>query len=275
MQHAEEQSIPLQTDADVVRIRFSQVAAFLKSRHVVLRHLERHPDETMVVVKNLALEPYASIYRKNIGLYSIGAFSYSNGPLSYGITIGRYCSIGKNLSFFGADHFSDWISTSPRFYLDGFHDFDGDVSDRGRRKRRVVIGNDVWIGANVTLKNNLRIGDGAIVASNSVVTKDVPPFTIVGGVPARIIRPRFSGELQARIEGAKWWQYKLLDLKNMRANDPHDFLELLEAKVAMKLIEPYRPALITEQALLAEAQKSVSAKDEPEAATTLLPAENR
>ena len=245
-----------QTSVDVVRIKFSQVAAFLKSRSVTLRHLERCPDEMMVVNKNLMLEPYASVYGKNIGLHSMGAFSYSNGALEYGVTIGRYCSIGRNLSFFGADHFADWISTSPRFYADGFHDFDGDLSDRARRKRRVIIGNDVWIGANVTMKNDLEIGDGAIIAANSVVTKDVPSFTIVGGVPARVIRPRFGKDLQSRIEGAQWWHYKASDLRDMRANDPHAFLDALDAKVAANLISPYRPGLITTQTLLTEALKS-------------------
>lgn len=163
-----------QTNSDVTRIKFSQVAEYLKSRHVVLRHLERYPDEMMIVNKNLMLGPYSAIYGKNISLYSMGAFSYANGSLEYGVTVGRYSSIGRNLTFFGANHFANWISASPRFYSDGFHSSDDDLSDRARRKRRVIIGNDVWIGGNVTMKNDLRVGDGAIVAANSVVTKDVP-----------------------------------------------------------------------------------------------------
>lgn len=111
---------------------------------------------------------------------TLGAFGYSNSLLPWGGAIGRYCSIAKGLKIFGAEHFVDWISTSPRFYINEHQSqFDASqITHKKRESRCVNIGHDVWIGSNVTLKKCITIGDGAIVGAGSIVTHDVEPFSV-------------------------------------------------------------------------------------------------
>ena len=100
------------------------------------------------------------------------------------------------------------------------------------------VGNDVWIGQFAVIMGGVTIGDGSVVASHSVVTKDVPPFSIVGGNPARVIRPRFSDSIVERMLSARWWQSGLHDLAGMAMDDPERFLDELEAHADKK---PWQP----------------------------------
>lgn len=120
--------------------------------------------------------------------------------------IGAYCSISDHVFIGGAEHPMDWVSTSPVFQ---------NVRHSGPKKRyakfdlpkskKTFIGNDVWIGHGVTIKQGVTIGNGAVVGSNALVTKDVPPYAIVGGVPAKTIKYRFPQEVIDRLEEVKWW----------------------------------------------------------------------
>lgn len=126
--------------------------------------------------------------------------------------IGSFCSLARNIKVIRFNHPSHtFVSTSPVFfstlgqtnqtYVSENH-FDEELTINGRS---VIIGNDVWIGEDVKIKGGVTIGDGAIVAMGAVVAKDVPPYAIVGGVPAKIIKYRFSQDVIEELLRIKWW----------------------------------------------------------------------
>lgn len=126
------------------------------------------------------------------------------------LIIGKFCSIacGAKFIFTSANHKLGSLSTYP-FPL-FFEEWDLDksnVTDAWDNKGAIVIGNDVWVGYEAVIMQGVTIGDGAIVGTRAVVTKDVPPYTIVGGVPAKPIRKRFSDEVIAQLLEIKWWDW--------------------------------------------------------------------
>jgi len=206
--------------------------------------------DTSKIFKDTNLEPNSTFFQSDI-LCSLGAYSYTNSNLFHGIRIGRYCSIGANLQAFGAKHFTDWISTSPSFYNKDYHnEYDLDTSHISRDENCINIGNDVWIGKDVKLNKNIEIGDGAVVGTGSIITKDVEPFSIVAGIPAKIIRYRFEKNIINEIQQIQWWKYSLGDLKNLNANNPNLFIKGLNEKISSNLIHPYIPDIITVDKIL-------------------------
>ena len=129
--------------------------------------------------------------------------------------IGRYCSIGHNVEVITQTHpSSNFVSTHPAFYSrlkqSGFtysssQKFKENLAVDTDGKLSVCIGNDVWLGAHSLIMGGITISDGAIVAAGSVVTRNVPPYAIVGGVPARLIRMRFSDVERKYLEDLRWW----------------------------------------------------------------------
>lgn len=126
------------------------------------------------------------------------------------LIMGKFCSIacGAKFLFTSANHTQKSLSTYP--FPIFFDEWDLDVEDitsAWDRKGDIIIGNDVWIGYEAVIMSGVTIGDGAIIGARSVVTKDIPPYTIVGGVPARQIRRRFSDEIIAALLDLKWWDW--------------------------------------------------------------------
>lgn len=124
------------------------------------------------------------------------------------LIIGKFCQIASDVTFImnGANHLTDAVSTFP-FAIFG-HGWENAMEGKSYPSRgNTIIGNDVWIGYGATIMAGVTIGDGAIIATKSVITKDVPPYTIVGGNPAREIRKRFSEEEIDRLLELCWWDW--------------------------------------------------------------------
>ena len=112
--------------------------------------------------------------------------------------IGNYCSVASFVTIGPGEHDLSKVTTSERINT-MFDDH------KSMTMKKVVIGNDVWIGVNATVLRGVTIGDGAVIAAGAVVTKDVPPYAIVGGVPARIIKYRFDSSDIEKIKSSEWW----------------------------------------------------------------------
>jgi len=146
---------------------------------------------------------------------TLGYGSYIGDHCRINATIGRYCSLSDRVHIVSGTHpTKGYVSIHPSFYSSrkqsGFSyvdetSFEETLRNPIDRRTSVYIGNDVWIGYDVVLLGGIQIGDGAIVAAGAVVTKDVEPYTIVGGVPAKPIRKRFDEEQIAFLKKFRWW----------------------------------------------------------------------
>ncbi|HVY06904.1 MAG TPA: CatB-related O-acetyltransferase [Burkholderiales bacterium] len=139
--------------------------------------------------------------------WKIGTHSYANGVHLYGwqkelsVSVGKYCSIAEDVVFLaGGEHDHGAVSTSPVFLQ-----YTGTY--RVNSKGNIHVGNDVWIGHGVIVLSGVRIGDGAVVGAGAVVTRDVAPYAIVAGTPARVIKHRFAPEIIARLLEIRWWDW--------------------------------------------------------------------
>lgn len=181
---------------------------FLKVKHVRIGFSSK-------IAKDSIIGKYVSIGNHTYLNGSIDSFSYiGEGCIIYG-RIGKFCSISNNVKIIHATHPMGFVSTSPVFYSEKKQcGFSVVTSSRYQdllfldEKRKIVceIGNDVWIGENVLIKGGINIGNGSVIAMGSVVTKDVKPYSVVGGVPAKIIKYRFSTETIKKLEKSKWWE---------------------------------------------------------------------
>jgi acetyltransferase-like isoleucine patch superfamily enzyme len=144
--------------------------------------------------------------------YRIGEWSYGDPRVmswSEGATleIGRFCSLASGVTIMlGGEHRVDWVTTYPFNVL--FAEAQG-FSGHPRTKGDVIIGHDVWIGAEAFILSGVRIGHGAVVAARSVVTKDIAPYSIVAGNPARHIRNRFTQPVVDALLRIEWWNWPI------------------------------------------------------------------
>lgn len=137
----------------------------------------------------------------------VGSHSYFNGgvrvhryheTIDGHVTVGRYCSIADDVEFFlGGNHHPEWVSTYPH------HAHPDEISSRGD----IIIGNNVWIGRNAAVLSGVRVGDGAVIGAHALVTADVRPYAIVGGVPATEIRRRFDDDTIDALLDLRWWDW--------------------------------------------------------------------
>jgi len=189
---------------------------------------------------------YAILNRKTVleGRNKIGNANIKDSFFGYGsyivsgnlsnCSVGRFCSIGNNVNIITANHPIHFVSTFPGFYKTTNKDIFTTHSDilfqefkLHSNGRAIIIGNDVWIGDNVTIFGGLTIGNGAIIGANSLVTKDVKPYSIVGGVPAKLIKFRFPEQSIDMLQKLQWWTWSLeyLKVESKYFNDIDGFLK--------------------------------------------------
>jgi virginiamycin A acetyltransferase len=186
-----------------------------------LEAVGRHSEAKLIVLEKYQLYKFALPYTRNFPTYH----KYAVGEFTYGapivrdwhqgstLVIGNFCSIAENVTILlGGNHPTDWVSSFPfGIVFDEFQDRHYDYSKL--TKGDVVIGNDVWIGLNTTILSGITIGDGAIIAAGSIVTKNVEPYAIVGGNPAKLIKKRFSHTEIAKLLKIKWWNWEIEKIK--------------------------------------------------------------
>lgn len=141
-----------------------------------------------------------------VGKYTYGYRNLTNRNIK---RIGAFCSIADGVKIVPNDHRMDWVTTSPIATLPEFSFVEKNYMDDycPVEKREIIIGNDVWIGANAIIFEGVTIGDGAVIAAGSIVRKDVPPYAVVGGVD-RIIKYRFDEETIEKLLQIKWWEWE-------------------------------------------------------------------
>ena len=202
-------------------------------------------------------EPYSAILAGG-SIPTIGSFSFTSSGVDAAQIIGRYCSISWNLKIMAGNHPLDFVSTSQFSYDQYAIMFRQCVADgggtpfryshesrsRANRDDLPLIGNDVWIGQDVILGRGIALGDGCVIAAGAVVTKSVPPYAIVGGNPAKLIRMRFEDEIVRRLLASRWWQYKFTDFSGMRHENPEVFLHRLQRRVRIGDITPFDPPVV-------------------------------
>lgn len=142
---------------------------------------------------------------------TVGDYSYfeRHGEAIY-TQIGKFCSVAANVRINALEHPMERVTTHKLSYRPNeyfrFLGVDQDFRER-RRAKRVVIGNDVWIGHGAVVLPGVSIGDGAVIGANAVVSRDVAPYTIAAGVPARPLRERFPREIASRLAALAWWDW--------------------------------------------------------------------
>lgn len=148
--------------------------------------------------------------------------------------IGSFTSIANRVVIGGGRHPMEWVGMSPVFY-EGRDSVKAKFATHARAPvRRVSIGHDVWIGHSAIILPGVQIGDGAVVGAGAVVTRDVPPYAVVAGSPARLIRHRFDEATVARLRASRWWTLDEAALHRLGPlfNDVNKFLEVIEKERA-------------------------------------------
>lgn len=184
---------------------------------------------------NSAVYPHCSL--SNV---KFGAYSYVNEhSMMSGVSVGRFTCVGPYFICGYGDHPTDFITTSPVFYSTRRQcGVSFTETSRYDEKRQTTLGNDVWIGARVFVRDGVTIGSGALIAAGAVVANDVPEYAIVGGVPAKLIRYRFADDVVAQLLDLQWWNWSEERLREaqpyLSQADVNSFLEWTKRNVDSK-----------------------------------------
>ena len=166
---------------------------------------------------------------------NVGAFSYFGANCMLGgFTMGRFCSVAPGVKIGLGEHETGYFSTHPFFFgsKNGFKISDGIGMQRdlSQQKHGIPrIGHDVWIGANAVIRRGITIGTGAVIAAGAIVTKNVEPYSIVGGVSAKHLGYRFEESIIKELLDSQWWEYDLSSFIGLDTRTPTTFLEQFNA----------------------------------------------
>lgn len=215
------------------------------------------PGNILSIPRNWSVEEHCT-FGQGGNLCNIGSFSETMSQFPMNATIGRYCSISTDVKFLAFRHPMDAaIMSSASFNQDRefVKSYKSSLAAKGvdfefkrtstpqPQNAPITVGHDVWIGANVRLRGGIEIGNGAIIASDSVVTKNIPPFAVAGGNPAKIIKFRFPGETIELLQESKWWKYELYELHKFEIQNPLRFAESVIANKDNLAI--YKPRVLS------------------------------
>lgn len=194
----------------------------------------------------------------------MGAFSYAVSGFYFNVEIGRYVSIGEGVQIGRGNHPTSFLSTSPAFYLreplfnvgndfpdaDKYHSFSPRLPEgvHPNYLQTTRLGNDVWIGHGAFIRPGVTIGDGAVVAGQAVVVKDVPPFAVVAGNPAVVKKYRFPSDIIEKLLELAWWRYAPWQFGDLDISDPVRSWERIRDAVVDQ--QPYAPPAVAIRELI-------------------------
>jgi acetyltransferase-like isoleucine patch superfamily enzyme len=181
------------------------------------------------IMNRISYEFYYPEHFIKIGDYTYGHPAMMCWDDKTSVTIGKFCSIARGVTIMvGGEHRSDWITTYPFNRL--MKSFRG-IEGHPHRKGDIVIGNDVWIGGGTKIMSGVKIGNGCVIGANSLVTKDIPAYCVCGGLPAKIIRKRFSDEIISKLQEIRWWDFSEKEIT--------EIIPLLQSEEIEELIKYY------------------------------------
>ncbi len=193
-----------------------------------------HRSELWLRSTRFLMYQYINSGNLEVKLHTYGKFNMYDCAQNCKLEIGDYCSFAENISFIFRNHKTNLVTTYPFDELNYFYTNEKveESLHESKNNGKIIVGNDVWFGANTTILSGVTIGDGAVIAAGAVVTKDVPDYAIVGGVPAKVIKYRFSPEIIKKLKEISWWNFDeekvAKNLNKIVTNDIDAFIKEFE-----------------------------------------------